>query len=110
VAAAARNNENKDTQTDRGALQSLTNQNATIMKELADMRSMFMQFKTDGAVRPPPATRRPGKDHGSYCWSHGYLVIKDHTSLTCNKKKPGHQDAATRENNMGGNQFSKPKA
>ena len=52
--------------------------------------------------------RSKKKDQGSYCWTHGYLVARNHTSANCRNKKPGHQDAATRENNMGGNQDGKP--
>ena len=50
------------------------------------------------------------KDQGGYCWSHGYCVHPDHTSKTCKKRKPGHQEEATRENNMGGSQFGNPQA
>ena len=55
-----------------------------------------------------PPSRAPRKDHGGYCWTHGYLVPPNHTSLTCRKRKPGHQEAATRDNNMGGSQAGKP--
>jgi hypothetical protein len=41
------------------------------------------------------------------CWSHGYQVAKSHTSLTCNMKKSGHQDAATKINTMVGLQWGK---
>ena len=63
--------------------------------------------------RPAPSTsstrpRRQRKDHGGYCWTHGYLVVPSHTSQTCKNKKPGHKDEATRVNNMGGSQFGKP--
>eukprot|EP00957_Ditylum_brightwellii_P059257 4498159-Ditylum_brightwellii.AAC.1 len=37
-----------------------------------------------------------------YCWSHGYNVRLDHTSLTCPDPKPGHQTAATKDNQMEG--------
>ena len=44
-----------------------------------------------------------------YCWSHGLGPSKFHTSLTCRKKKEGHQDAATITNMMGGsNRFFPP--
>jgi hypothetical protein len=48
------------------------------------------------------------KDHGGYCHTHGYHVIKKHTSANCRNKAPGHKEEATRENNMGGNQAGKP--
>jgi hypothetical protein len=55
-----------------------------------------------------PRTRRAPADHGSYCWTHGYLVGKTHTSATCSTPKPGHQVAATRTNPLGGNLTGKP--
>ena len=39
--------------------------------------------------------------HG-YCWSHGFMKNPEHTSATCNFKKPGHKEAATALNTMGG--------
>jgi hypothetical protein len=48
------------------------------------------------------------KDHGGYCHTHGYCVIKKHTSLNCRNKAPSHKEEATRENNMGGSQNRKP--
>ena len=47
-------------------------------------------------------------DRGGYCWSHGYLVDPRHNSKNCRNKKPGHQDNATRADNMGGSQHGKP--
>jgi hypothetical protein len=55
--------------------------------------------------RLPP---RPKQDQGSYCWTHGYLVHKDHNSQTCKNKAPGHQNDATRTNTKDGNQEGKP--
>ena len=39
---------------------------------------------------------------GAYCWSHGWSFDPQHTSATCKRKAPGHQDKATLENMMGG--------
>ncbi|GKY94060.1 hypothetical protein MPSEU_000372600 [Mayamaea pseudoterrestris] len=36
-----------------------------------------------------------------YCHSHGYC---GHTSMQCNRRSPGHQEAATSANKMGGNE------
>eukprot|EP00957_Ditylum_brightwellii_P168514 12826983-Ditylum_brightwellii.AAC.1 len=44
--------------------------------------------------------------HG-YCWSCSYRVDKKNNSVTCLKKKDGHQDAVTRSNIMGGSQTGK---
>eukprot|EP00957_Ditylum_brightwellii_P036114 2735885-Ditylum_brightwellii.AAC.2 len=65
--------------------------------------------------RPPTSPRknhRRGKidnektDHllepAGYCWSCGFQVLKNHTSLNCDNQKLGHQLGATRENMMNG--------
>jgi hypothetical protein len=53
--------------------------------------------------------REPMDPHG-YCWSCGFKVSTIHNSVTCERKKDGHQDAATRSNTMGGNQFGKQQS
>jgi uncharacterized coiled-coil protein SlyX len=50
----------------------------------------------------PPGERKKRKDHGTYCWTHGYAVGKNHTSATCTNPADGHQKEATRSNTMGG--------
>eukprot|EP00957_Ditylum_brightwellii_P136507 10410384-Ditylum_brightwellii.AAC.1 len=37
---------------------------------------------------------QPIDPHG-YCWSCGFRVSAQQNSVTCRKKKDGHQDAAT---------------
>eukprot|EP00957_Ditylum_brightwellii_P011193 847676-Ditylum_brightwellii.AAC.1 len=37
-----------------------------------------------------------------YCWSCGFQVPKNHTTLNCDNQKPGHQLGTTRENMMNG--------
>ena len=38
-----------------------------------------------------------------YCWSHGITTNPEHNSKTCNNKASGHQEDATIDNMMGGN-------
>jgi hypothetical protein len=38
----------------------------------------------------------------SYCWTHGCIKNKKHTSSTCNNKAEGHIDEATLKNKQGG--------
>ena len=45
-------------------------------------------------------------DPTGYCWSHGYMVGKTHTSESCIKKKEGHKDKATRADIKGGRTFN----
>jgi hypothetical protein len=49
------------------------------------------------------------RDRGGYCWSHGFLVVDGHTSANCFHPKNGHKQEATREHNMGGNDYGKPR-
>jgi hypothetical protein len=72
--------------------------------------------RLDNIEKQNESNRNPGgepkkkgsfKDHGSYCWTHGHRVGPKHNSATCRSKAEGHQDAATRENTMGGNQIGK---
>eukprot|EP00957_Ditylum_brightwellii_P004662 354470-Ditylum_brightwellii.AAC.1 len=56
-----------------------------------------------------PTTRFVPDPHG-YCWSCGYNVDRKHNSVTCNKQKDGHQEAAIRSNPMGGSQKGKPQS
>ena len=44
-----------------------------------------------------------------YCWTHGYRIKKGHNSKNCKSRKEGHQEAATRSNNMNGSQAGKPR-
>ena len=60
-------------------------------------------------LKQPKSNKKPKKDQGSYCWSHGYLVDHRHNSETCHWPKPGHKCEATRENPMGGNMEGKPE-
>ncbi len=68
--------------------------------------------------RPPQAGATPRKATaggrvtqkpfpGNYCWTHGHRVSQNHTSGTCGTKAPGHQDAATAANTMGGSKKDK---
>ena len=83
----------------------------TQLQEIIDkLRQEVAELKTQAqAPRQQNCNqRKPRRDRGGYCWSHGYLVAPNHTSQTCRSKKPGHQDDATREDNKGGSQVGKP--
>jgi hypothetical protein len=57
-----------------------------------------------------PVPKRPPRpfDNSTYCWTHGYRVSATHNSKTCTRRATGHQEEATRNNNMGGSQVGKP--
>jgi hypothetical protein len=83
------------------------NDRATInllRQEMSAMRTLIEQMQQKTTKQPHNGPRRSFVDHGSYCWTHGFSVTKNHTSQNCHTKGPGHKDDATRENTMGGNQ------
>ena len=115
------------TQADRVVIQQLTTTNASLTSqvsaqtiEIARLNKLLAQRRT---TRPPPTTP-PGPPAGAgvgtdpakkkfpnlnYCWSHGFDCAQPHESPSCLYKLQGHQDAATRENNLGGSQANKHK-
>jgi hypothetical protein len=54
-------------------------------------------------VPAPTLTIHPDTINFYWCWSHGLGKNPNHTSLTCNHPKEGHQTAATFSNPMSGN-------
>ena len=89
-----------------------TTSNAIQLEMLQLLRTMqqdIKQCQTTPPTNPEPQKRRPGKtpDNATfprkvtdkYCWTHGAC---SHTSPECNRKAPGHQDAATFTNKLGG--------
>jgi hypothetical protein len=89
---------------------------ATINNKSEDKVLTEILKRLDNIEKQNELNRNPGgeskkkgsfKDHGSYCWTHGHRVGPKHTSATCQSKAEGHQDAATRENTMGGSQVGK---
>jgi hypothetical protein len=102
------------TASDRGTVATLTTTNAKLATQLEAAQAQIAQLKDEIAavknkIKPAWQGQRPIKttNNGSYCWSHGYQVAKSHTSATCNMKKSGHKDAATKNNPMGGVQWGK---
>jgi hypothetical protein len=95
-------------------LQTLSNMESKHAKELAELKALMLNMGKPGpatGIAPPVAAARirtPPTDNGSYCWSHGYLVHRQHTSATCRNKKEGHIDGATHANNVSGSQPGKP--
>ena len=91
---------------------------ATLSTQLQNQTALITQLQTQltaalAAKAPAPdKDKKPKKpkDHGSYCWTHGYHVAANHTSATCRAPIDGHQAAATRDNPMGGSTKGKPDA
>jgi hypothetical protein len=102
------------TASDRGTVATLTTTNAKLATQLEAAHAIIAQLKNEittlkSKIKPAWQGQRPVKttNNDSYCWSHGYHVVKSHTSATCNMKKSGHQDAATKGNTMDGFQWGK---
>jgi hypothetical protein len=100
------------TASDRGTVATLTTTNAKLATQLEAAHTLIAQLKNETAtlknkIKPAWQGQRPVKttNNDIYCWSHGYRVAKSHTSATCNMKKSGHQDAANKNNTMGGVQW-----
>jgi hypothetical protein len=74
------------TASDRGTVATLTTTNAKLATQIEPARTT---------------------NNDSYCWPHGFQVAKSHTSATCNVRKTGHQENATRIDTMGGVQWGK---
>jgi hypothetical protein len=102
------------TASDQGTVATLTTTNAKLANQLEAAYALIAQLKSEIAtlkikIKPvwqgQPPTRTTNNE--SYCGSHGYQVAKSHTSATCNIRKTGHQETATKVDTMGGVQWGK---
>jgi hypothetical protein len=98
----------------RSIVATLTTTNAKLAYHLEAASALVAQLKNEIAtlknkIKTAWQGQRPVRttNNDSYCWSHGYQVAKSHTSATCNMKKSGHQDAASKSKTMGGVQWGK---
>jgi hypothetical protein len=98
----------------RGTVATLTTTNAKLATQLEAAHALIAQLKSEIAtlkinIEPIWQGKRPTRttNNDSYCWSHGYQVAKTHTSDTCNVRKTGHQENATKVYTMGGVQWGK---
>jgi hypothetical protein len=103
-----------ETASDRGKVATLTTTNAKLANQLEAAHALIAQLKSEIAtlknkIKPAWQGQRPAKttNTDSYCWSHGDQVAKSHTSATCNVRKNGHQEAATKIDTVGGVQWGK---
>jgi ABC-type transporter Mla subunit MlaD len=102
------------TASDLGTVATLTTTNAKLATQLEATHAQIAQLKNEiptlkKKIKPAWQGQRHIKttNNDSYCWSHGYQIVKSHTSATCNMKKSGHQDAANESNPMGRVQWGK---
>ena len=86
--------------------------NAKLTTDLAQAITLLNQLVTNDEKREQLRCQKVNEYNmrfavDGYCWSHGYKVTPNHTSKTCTDRKPGHKEAATRANTMGGSQLNK---
>jgi predicted RNase H-like nuclease (RuvC/YqgF family) len=98
----------------RGTVETLTTTNAKLANQLEAAHALIAQLKSEIAtlkikIKPVWQGQRPTRttNNDRYCWSHGYQVAKSHISATCNVRKTGHQETATKVDTMGGVQRGK---
>jgi hypothetical protein len=99
----------KATAADRGAVATLTEANARLVKQLKDNSNEFWELKA--LIRKERVEKRGQRSFNpstkNYCWTHGYKVGNTHAILSCKLQKPGCKREATRVDNMGGSQANK---
>jgi hypothetical protein len=102
------------TASDRGTVATLTTTNSKPANKLEAAHALIAQLKSEITtlkikIKPVWQGQRPTRttNNDSYCWSHGYQVAKSHTSATCNVRKTGHQETATKVDTMSGVQRGK---
>jgi hypothetical protein len=102
------------TASDRGTVTTLTTTNAKLATQLEADHALIAQLKSEITtlkikIKHVCQGQRPARttNNDSYCWSHGFQVAKSHPSATCNVRKAGHQENATRIDTMGGVQWGK---
>jgi hypothetical protein len=89
-----------------------------LRQEMSEMKALIVALQhtpqPNHTLQPTPRTpfqrHQTLLDSEGYFWSHGYLVAANHNSKTCHTKKPGHNNEATRQNNLSSSQVGKPQA
>ena len=81
----------------------IMNQMVELLQQMSTMQQQLQQqASTSSSITTNSSNsrrRRIRTNTSFYCWSHGACA---HPSPQCKSKKPGHQDAATFDNKMGG--------
>jgi hypothetical protein len=98
-----------ETAADRGVVETLTEANARLAKQLEDNSNELRELK---ALIKKKRTERRGQrsfnpSPKKYCRTNGYKVANTHTSLSCNFPNHGHTREATRVDNMDGSHANK---
>ena len=81
---------------------------ASLSTTITELNNQLKTLREENKTLRSRPTKRPRKDNGNYCWTHGWLVGAKHDSSTCKNPAHGHQKNATRANTMGGSDKNKP--
>jgi hypothetical protein len=86
------------TASDQDTVATMTTTGAKLANQLEAAHALIAQLKSEIAtlknkIKPAWQGQRPERttDNDSYCWYHGYHVVKAHTSATCHVRKNGHK-------------------
>lgn len=63
----------------------------------------FAATPPNNAITGPSILATPSGTRLSYCWTHGVTNNPEHNSRSCTRKAIGHQETATIDNMLGGN-------
>ena len=82
----------------------LMSQMVELLQQMSTMQKTIQEQQNSGntsmtSSHSSSSRRRKRINISFYCWTHGACA---HPSPECKNKRPGHQDAATFENKMGG--------
>ena len=87
-----------------GANQALTNNTQENLQETSAVATTKNSKPPSGKTATNPFGVNVGNNRTMYyCWTHGLGKNPNHTSPNCKNKATGHQDTATADNLMGGN-------
>jgi hypothetical protein len=97
------------TAVDRAIVATLTEANSRLVKQLEESAQALKEVKA--LLKKERSDRVSCKPFAlsvdNYCWSHGYRLARNHTSMNCFYPKTRHKKEATKSNNMGGSQALK---
>ena len=86
-------------------IENLSKQLSTALQKITSLEQSAKQ-QISVPAGTPSTQNRPKRQiqQKYYCWTHGFKVRTDgsHTSMTCTRRRPGHQENATATNRMGG--------
>ena len=99
--AEALENLSQEVTTDTQTMATLTSTNATLTTQLAEAQKKIAELTS--AIRGLVPSKR--KLMGTYFWTHGFWISSTHSSANFPNKEVGHNDAATKDNMLGGSKM-----